>query len=192
MIIIENTLISDDIYLEMFVCDVPVCKGGCCIEGEAGAPLEEKETIILQEIFPVVRPFMIDEGIETVDDVGFWTTDRQGEYVTPLVGGNQCAYVFYDGHGIAMCAIEKAHEQGLTDFQKPVSCHLYPVRITSYPSYDALNYHRWPICNCARKKGKQAGVSIYRFVKDALIRKYGQDWYSQLDEYVRYVGEGGS
>ena len=188
MIIIGNALLSDEIYLERFLCDVAVCKGACCIEGEAGAPLEEKETETLREIFPVIKPFMIDEGIETVIHEGFRVKDKQGEFVTPLVKGKQCAYVYWDDSGIARCAIEKAFEQGLTGFRKPVSCHLYPVRITRYPNYDALNYHRWPICNCARKRGNKEDVRIYRFVKEALIRKYGTDWYEELEAYIDISG----
>jgi hypothetical protein len=185
MIIIGNALMSDELYQEQFVCDLPVCKGGCCVEGDAGAPLEEKEIWVLNDIYPLVKPFMIAEGITTIEDQGPWLKDREGEYTTPLVKGKQCAYVFYDDEGIAKCAIEKAHDAGLIDFRKPISCHLYPIRVTAYPQYDALNYHRWPICNCARKNGKKLKVKVYRFLKDALIRKYGEDWYAELDAYVR-------
>ena len=185
MIIIGNTLLSDELYLERFICDLPVCKGGCCVEGDAGAPLDEHETLILEEIFVHVRPLMIPEGVQTVLDEGTWVHDKQGEPVTPLVNGKQCAYVHYDDADMAKCAIEKAFELGKVAFRKPISCHLYPIRISSYPHYDALNYHRWPICNGARKKGKKEGVRIYEFVKDALIRKYGKEWYEEFNAYVR-------
>lgn len=188
MIIIGNTLLSDELYLEHFFCDLPVCKGGCCIEGEAGAPLEEHETLILQDLFSTVRPLMIPSGVETVLEEGAWVTDRHGEPVTPLVNGQQCAYVYYDVDGTAKCAIEKAYEEGMVTYRKPISCHLYPIRVTSYPHYDALNYHRWPICNCARKRGKRLNVRIFRFCKEALIRKYGIEWYEELEAYVELTG----
>jgi hypothetical protein len=190
MIIIGNTLLSDEIYLEQFVCDLDVCKGGCCVEGDAGAPLTEEETLVLQEIYATVKPYMIEKGIATVEQDGAWVKDIQGEMTTPLVEGGQCAYVFFDEKGIAKCAIEKAWEEGRVSFQKPVSCHLYPIRISEHEHYDALNYHRWPICNCARKKGRKLKVRVYRFVKDALVRKYGQDWFDELEAYISYAFEG--
>ena len=192
MIIIGQTLLSDEIYLEQFVCDLPICKGGCCVEGDAGAPLSKKETEILQKIFSKVKPFMIEKGIATVEEEGTWVTDPAGEPVTPLVEGGQCAYVYYDEHDIAKCAIEKAWEEGAIDFQKPISCHLYPIRVTSYPFYDALNYHRWPICNCARKKGSKLKVRVFRFLKEALVRKYGEQWYEELEAYISMAFEGES
>ncbi len=187
MIIIGNTLLSDELYKEKFLCDLVVCRGGCCVEGDAGAPLDEHETIILQDAFSKIRPLMIPEGIDTVVRDGTWVHDMNGEAVTPLVEGKQCAYVYYDDSGIAKCAIEKGFELGIIDFRKPISCHLYPIRITAYPHYDALNYHRWPICDCARKRGRKEGVRIYEFVKDALVRKYGQEWYDELQAYVYYT-----
>ncbi len=189
MIILGNTILSDEVYLEQFVCNLQVCKGACCVEGDSGAPLEEAETLKLEEIYPKVKPYMLPSGIEAVNTQGTWVRDFQEEMTTPLVKGGQCAYVFFDGQNIARCAIEKANELGLIDFQKPVSCHLYPIRVTKYPHYEALNYHRWPICNCARKKGKKLKVRIYRFVKDALIRKFGPDWYNDLEEYIRFSFE---
>lgn len=188
MIIIGNTLLSDDLYLERFVCDLPVCKGGCCVEGEAGAPLEEPEKLILQDIYAAVRPMMIPEGIRAVEINGVWVTDQHGEPVTPLVEGRQCAFVYYEDDGTAKCAIEKAYEAGIIPFRKPISCHLYPIRVTSYPHYDALNYHRWPICNCARKNGKKLDVRIFRFCQDALVRKYGQEWYDEVEAYIDLSG----
>ena len=189
MIIIGQTLISDEIYLEQFLCDLPVCKGGCCIEGDAGAPLSLEETEILQKIYQRVKPYMIEKGIATVEVEGTWVTDPAGAPVTPLIEGGPCAYVYYDEQDIAKCAIEKAWEEGVVDFRKPVSCHLYPIRVTAYPHYDALNYHRWPICNCARKKGKKLKVRVYRFLKEALIRKYGQQWYEELEAYITLAFE---
>ncbi|MFP4288348.1 MAG: DUF3109 family protein [Bacteroidales bacterium] len=189
MIIIEDTLISDEVYTENFVCDLPVCHGGCCVHGDAGAPLEKKETIILEQIYPTIKPYMRPAGIETVEKQGKYVTDIDGEYTTPLVNRQECAYVFFDSDNIAKCAIEKAWEDKKIGFQKPVSCHLYPVRITKYSNYEAVNYHRWPICDCARTNGDKLKVPIYVFLKDSLIRKYGLEWYTQLDEYVKLTLE---
>ncbi len=186
MIILGQTLLSDELYDEQFVCDLARCGGGCCVEGDAGAPLLEEETFILAEIAGRVVPFMISDGVDTVNKTGYWVTDDDGELTTPLVEGRQCAYVFFDENNVARCAIEKAFEEGLTDFRKPISCHLYPIRITSYPDYEALNYHRWPLCDCARVKGQKLRVRVYRFLKDSLIRKYGAEWYEELEEYIRY------
>lgn len=186
MIILGHTLLSDELYEERFVCDLPVCKGGCCVEGDAGAPLEEEETGILETVAARVAPFMIEAGIEAVNTQGYWVKDDEGDLTTPLVDGKQCAYVFYDDEGIAKCAIERAFEEGLIDFRKPVSCHLYPVRISKYPNYEALNYHRWPVCNCARAKGKQLNVRVYEFLKESLVRKYGAEWFEELEAYIRF------
>ena len=185
MIIIEDTLISDELYTEYFICDLPACHGGCCVHGDAGAPLEKAETKILNEISDRVKPYMRSIGIETIEKSGNFVKDTDGEYTTPLVKDQECAYVFFDENKIAKCAIEKAWEEKKIKFQKPISCHLYPVRITKYSNYEAVNYHRWPICEPARKFGKKQNVRIYEFVKDSLIRKYGEDWYRQLDEYVK-------
>ncbi len=187
MIILGQTLLSDELYEERFVCDLPVCKGGCCVEGDAGAPLEEEETRILAEIAGRVAPFMIADGLAAVSEQGYWVKDKEGELTTPLVDGKQCAYVFYDADGIAKCAIERAYEEGLIDFQKPVSCHLYPIRISKYPNYEALNYHRWPVCDCARAKGKQLDVRVYKFLKESLTRKYGEEWFEELEAYIRFT-----
>ncbi len=186
MIILGQTLLSDELYEEQFVCDLAKCKGGCCVHGDAGAPLTVEETVILAEIAGEVAPFMIPEGIETLNSQGFWVKDTDGDLTTPLVEGKQCAYVYYDPEGIAKCAIERAFEEGVIDFRKPVSCHLYPVRVTKYPNYDALNYHRWPVCDPARKYGKNLKVRVYQFLKDSLIRRFGADWYEELEEYIRY------
>ncbi len=185
MIIIEDTLISDEIYTECFVCDLPVCHGGCCVHGDAGAPLEKDEIAILNKIYPSVKPYMRKVGIDVIEETGTYVEDIDGEFTTPLVNKQECAYVFFDEDNIAKCAIEKAWEEKEIDFKKPVSCHLYPIRVTKYSNYDAINYHRWPICDCARKNGKKLNVRIYEFLKESLTRKYGEDWYEQLDAYIK-------
>ncbi len=191
MIILGQTLLSDELYEEQFVCDLYRCKGGCCVEGDAGAPLSEEEAGILDSIVSTVSRFMLPAGLEAVNQQGCWVKDPEGELTTPLVEGKQCAYVFWDKKGIACCAIERCWEQGLIAFQKPLSCHLYPVRISNYTHYEALNYHHWHLCDCARTKGRKLKVRVYRFVKDALVRKYGKEWYEDLEAYIGYTYQDG-
>jgi len=176
-----KTLISEDLLEEVFVCDLTACKGACCVEGGSGAPLEEDEKRVLDEIWPVIREYLPKENQQEVDRQGTWVTDWDGEPVTPLRKGCECAYAYFDADGVAKCAIERAHLDGVVDFKKPVSCHAYPVRINSYEHYDALNYHRWHICSAACTLGEALKVPVFRFVKDGLIRKYGSEWYDELE-----------
>ncbi len=180
MIAIDNTINSDDLAKVCFVCDLSVCKGACCIEGDAGAPLDESEISELEDALDYVKPFMRKEGIEAVEKLGVFDYDMHGHYVTPLVNGAECAFVVFEDEGIAGCAIEKAWEAGKSKFRKPVSCHLYPVRISSYEGFDAVNYHQWHVCKPALEYGKKLNVPVYVFLKDSLIRKYGEKWYQQL------------
>lgn len=183
MIEIGHTLVAQDVLERQFVCDLSACKGACCVHGESGAPLEGEEAEILEAIYPKVKPYMNAKGIAAVEKQGKWLIDGDGDQVTPLVGENQeCAYVVFDEQGTALCAIEKAWKDGKIDFQKPVSCHLYPVRITAYKKFEAVNYEKWDICAPACSCGEKLQVPVYRFVKTALVRKYGEEWYAQLEE----------
>jgi len=189
MIVIENTIISEDLLDKQFVCNLEKCKGACCVEGESGAPLEQHEIEIMEKVYEKVKPFMVEDGIKTIEEFGKWVIDSDGDFVTPLVGGRgRCAYVFFD-KGIAKCAFERAHKEGKIDFQKPISCHLYPVRITKHKDYDAVNYSKWDVCNPACVNGKKLGVPVYQFVKNSLIRKYGADWFSQLEGAAKFAEE---
>lgn len=180
MILIDHTIVSEELLDKEFVCALDKCKGVCCVAGDSGAPLEFEETTSLEEIYEEVKPYMTHEGIESIEKFGKWLIDSEGDFVTPLVSGmKQCAYVFFE-KDVAKCAIEKAYFEGKIDFRKPVSCHLYPVRITKYDEYDAVNYNKWDVCSPACKNGKELGVPVYQFVKDALIRKYGSEWFGQL------------
>ena len=181
MIVIDNTIVSEDILDKKFLCDLNACKGVCCVEGDSGAPLEEGETAILENIFDKVRPYMTGEGIKAVEEQGKYIVDQDGEDVTPLVEGKHCAYVFFQD-GTAKCAIEKAYLEGKSDFKKPVSCHLYPIRVTRHKGYDAVNYHRWEICKPACSCGEKLGVKVYQFLEEPLIRKYGNPWYEELKQ----------
>jgi hypothetical protein len=182
MIAIENTLISEEILDQAFVCDLAKCKGACCVEGDAGAPVEEKEGEILQHEYENIRPFLRPEGRAAIEEQGTTVVDEaDNELVTPLVNGAECAYVVFDEKGVTKCGIEKAWEAGATHFRKPVSCHLYPIRITKYPTYQAVNYHQWQICSPACDLGNQLKVPVYLFAKEALLRKYGENWFAELE-----------
>lgn len=179
MIVIKNTYISDDLYRVYFVCHLEKCKGACCVAGDAGAPLLEEEISLLEDGLRYIRSNMTPEGIRTVETKGVFDYDSAGELVTPLVDGKECAFANFTD-GIAWCAIEKTYEQGFIRFRKPLSCHLYPVRITSYPQFQAVNYHQWHICKPALEYGQLLKTPLYKFLKDALIRCYGKTWYDKL------------
>lgn len=184
MIIVENAVISDDVKENFFVCNLEKCKGACCVEGDMGAPLEVDELKTLEDIYEDVKPYLTKEGQEVIEKEGKYVKDVDGDYCTPTIGGKECAYAIRDKKGILKCGIEQAHKEGKTDFKKPVSCHLYPLRITPYDHYDAINYHRWHICNSACSLGRELHVPLYRFLKDALVRKYGEEWYEELIEKI--------
>ena len=182
MIQIDDKLISEDLFSEEFVCNLAKCKGICCVEGDAGAPLDEDETRILDEIYPKIKSYLRPEGIQAIEEQGSYTLDFEGDLVTPLVNNAECAYVIFDEKGYTKCAIEKAYEDGVIDWQKPISCHLYPIRITEYSNFSAINYHEWDICSDACTLGKELGVKVYQFLKKPLIRKYGEEFYQTLSE----------
>lgn len=179
MLEIDKTLVSLDLLEKQFHCDLEKCHGACCIIGESGAPLEEAEKEHIAEVYPLVRQFMIPEGIRAVEEQGWYVVDDDGDTVTPLMNNGGCAYT-YSENGITFCAIEKAWMKGLVEFRKPVSCHLYPVRITSYEAYDAVNYEKNKICKAALKKGRNEQVPLFEFLKESLTRKYGSKWYREL------------
>ncbi len=180
MLQIDNTIISLDILEKKFVCNIQECCGVCCLNGDSGAPLDEFEIKILEIYYPRIKPFMTSEGIEVIDKVGTFIIDVEFEKVTPLINGKDCAFSNV-ADGIYYCAIEKAFNEGVIDFQKPISCHLYPIRVKKHKDFEAVNYDKWDICNSATQPLSHQGKPLYIFLKEALIRKYGQDWYDQLD-----------
>lgn len=182
MIQIDNTLISLDLLDQFFICDLGKCKGDCCVEGDAGAPLTDEEFELLRELLPVVWDDLSPKAKAVIkaDDVGY--RDDDGEMVTSIVDGKDCVFTYYDGDGICKCAIEKAYREGKTSFYKPISCHLYPIRLAEYDSYTAVNYHRWQICKVAEVLGKKEDVRVFQFLKEPLIRRFGQEWYDALCE----------
>ncbi|MCP4438222.1 MAG: DUF3109 family protein [Aureispira sp.] len=189
MIIIDNKVVNIELVEEQFVCNLDACKGCCCWEGDFGAPLDQDELDILKEIYPKVKPYLTQKGIDAIEMQGTSVyTPQEKEFSTPLVDNSACAYLNYDEKGIAKCGIEKAYEDGVIDYKKPISCHLYPIRTKQMPnpSFEALNYDRWDICSDACTFGKELKVPVYKFLKDALIRKYGEGFYEQLDATAQY------
>jgi hypothetical protein len=186
MIAIDKTLISEDLLEKKFVCDLNACKGACCVAGDSGAPLEKDELPILDSILEKVKPYMVKKGIKAVEKYGSYVIDSDGDYTTTLVSsGAECAFVFFDENKIAKCAIEQAYYDGKIDWKKPISCHLYPVRITAHKEYDAVNYDKWSICKPACECGAKLDVPVYKFLKEPLILKYGKDWFKQLEQSAK-------
>jgi hypothetical protein len=176
-----KTIVSEDILEKDFVCNLSACHGACCVDGDAGAPLNEEETKILQDIYPLVKPFLRKEGIAAIEAQGTWVNGTDGDLETPLIDNKDCAYVIFDGK-TALCGIEQAYNQGIVKWKKPVSCHLYPIRIKDFSDFSAVNYDRWDICDPACSLGKELEVPVYKFVKEALVRRFGIDWYTELEK----------
>jgi len=181
MVEIGKTLVSFDLFREYFLCNPEQCKGACCIEGDSGAPLDKGEADSICFSYPEFKIYLSQAHRDVIAETGFSVIDREGDEVTPLVGNRQCAYSFYDEEGVLKCSMEKAWQLGLTHFRKPVSCHLFPVRITQYRHYDAVNYEKIDICQSARECGIKNKLPLYRFLKESLIRKYGESWYHELE-----------
>lgn len=179
---LRKTIVSEDILEKDFVCNLSACKGACCVDGEAGAPLSKEETDKLEEIYPKIKPFLRKEGIEAIEKEGTWITSDFGELETPLVNHQECAYVIFDDKKTALCGIEEAYNKGVIDWKKPISCHLYPVRVKEYSEFAAVNYNKWDICDDACALGKELQVPVYKFVREALIRKFGEAWYTDLEK----------
>lgn len=184
MIEVGNVILSDDIKDEFFVCNLESCKGACCVEGDLGAPLEDNELAQIEAIQDQVLPYLMPEGVKAIKEQGAYVLDEDNEYSTPTINGKECAYALYDNKGILKCGIEQAYLDKKISFIKPISCHLYPIRITKYKLIDAANYDRWDICNAACTLGKGLGVPVYKFLKEPLIRKYGKEWYDKLTNII--------
>lgn len=194
MILIQQILVSEDILRKNFTCNLQACKGACCWEGDWGAPLEDQEVEILDQIHEKIRPFLTAEGNEVIETQGTHTYYPEIEgYGTPLIRGASCAYLTFDDRGIGQCGIERAYKAGEINFQKPVSCHLYPLRHKKLENVDfeALNYESWNICNPACTLGDKLQMPVFRFVKDALIRKFGPDFYAELDKIAEDLAADG-
>lgn len=189
MLSVENNLVSDDLVLVKFVCDLKKCHGACCVEGDAGAPLDEGEISILEDCLDEVKPYMNAAGLTEVGRIGVFDYDVNGCFVTPLVNDKECAFVIFENE-TAFCAIEKAYNAGRIKFQKPVSCHLYPVRIRKSRNDEVVNYHEWHVCRYALINGRRLDVPLYIFLKDPLMRKYGRKWYTNLVDQISSKAKG--
>ena len=182
MIAIDGVLVSDEVIEAQFVCDLVKCKGGCCVDGDCGAPLTAEEAQKLEEIYPKVKPFLDPEFDTEIQRQGRYVIDAEYGPVTPTVNGGICAYGYYDDSGVVKCGIEKAWQEGVVDFKKPISCHLFPIRVTATEGYEAVNYEpRRQLCRPACKLGKKLQVPVYKFLKEAIIRKWGEPFYEALD-----------
>jgi len=184
MIELDNVIMSDDIKEKFFVCDLNKCKGACCVEGDLGAPLEKEELAPMEEIYAEVEPYLSEAGKKAIEEQGKYILDEEGDYSTPTIGGKECAYAIYDENNILKCGIEEAYNDGKVDYKKPISCHLYPIRAKKYDEFEALNYDQWDICSPACDLGQQLSVPVYKFLKDALTRKFGEQWYNKLCEMI--------
>ena len=193
MLQIQNALVSLDVIEKFFVCNLDKCLGECCIEGDAGAPITEQEYAQLKEILPEVYADLLPAARQRIDEAGVAYVDEEGDLVTQIVDGRNCVFTCYGEGGMCMCAIEKAYREGRIDFYKPISCHLYPLRLTDYPSFTAVNYHSWKICKAAEVLGRAKGVRVYQFLKEPLIRRFGKEWYDELvlacEAYLEEYGE---
>ncbi|MBP3482331.1 MAG: DUF3109 family protein [Alistipes sp.] len=191
MIEIDGKIVSTDLLTEHFACDIAKCKGMCCVEGNAGAPLETDEVDILEEEFGNYRPYMTAEGIDAIEKQGFMVVDEDGDYTTPLVNDAECAYS-YTENGITMCAVEKAFLKGECSFRKPVSCHLYPIRIVKFSNGTVgLNYHRWDVCRTACENGRRLGIPVYKALKEPITRHFGEEFYRALEAAERFIKNNG-
>lgn len=180
MIQIQNTLISDDLFKEQFICDLCKCKGQCCVEGESGAPITPEEFEHINGILPEIRNDLSPKALELIDRQGIAYTDTDGELVTSIIDGKECVFARFDADGVCKCAIDSAFREGRISVQKPISCHLYPIRLHEYADFTAVNYHRWSICRPALKLGRKEGIPLYRFLREPLIRKFGEEWYREV------------
>ena len=189
MIKIDDKLISDDVVEVDFVCNLSACKGACCVEGDEGADLLEEEKEILERIYPKIEAYLTEEGKAEIKAQGFHYKKSNGRAGAPIIDGGACVYLTYDDKGIALCGIEQAYNDGKVDWKKPLSCHLYPIRVEKYKEYTAINYFKWDICSPACQLGKELQVPVYQFLKEPLVRAYGEDFYEQLDQTAQYLAK---
>lgn len=181
MVQIGDIIVSLDVFREKFMCDLQVCKGICCVEGDAGAPVEAEEVEKLKETLPAIWNELSPEARTVIEKQGIVYTDRDGDLVTSIVNGKDCVFTCYDEKGCCCCTIERAFRNGLCSFYKPISCHLYPIRVSNCGPYKALNYNRWDVCKSAVQLGEKENLPVYKFLKEPLIRKFGKEWYEEME-----------
>ena len=189
MLIVGNVLVSEELIDKCFCCDLSQCKGACCVDGDLGAPVAPDEVAELEEYYPDFQKYMTEEGVAVVENGGTFVFNGGDSFDTPLVESNDaCAFAFYED-GVAKCAIEKCFLDGDIPFRKPISCYLYPIRVSRVGDYEALNYDHWSICKTAVENGERQHLPVYQFLREPLIDKYGAEWYAELEELVRLRNE---
>ena len=191
MLQVQDVVVSFDVLKEKFLCDLSACKGACCIEGDAGAPVELDEVEKLEEVLPLIEDELSPEARAVIDEQGVVYVDQEGDLVTSIVNGKDCVFTCYDDKGCCYCAIEKAFREGKTDFMKPVSCHLYPIRVKDFGEFKGVNYNRWDVCKAAVLLGQKENLPVYKFLKEPLIRKFGAEWYAELETAVEELKKQG-
>lgn len=187
MIEVKDTIISDEIFEECFVCDLCRCKGICCVEGDSGAPITIEEVDKIKEILPEIWDDLLPKSKELITKQGIAYEDYDGELVTSIVNGEECVFVYYDEDGICKCAIDNAFKEGRIDVPKPISCHLYPIRLKEYEKFTAVNYNRWKVCEPAVEQGNKLKVPLYKFLKEPLIRRFGEEWWNDVDNVWKQI-----
>ena len=187
MLQIGDTIISLDVIESQFICDLCKCKGQCCVDGESGAPLEKEENDKINEILPIIWDELSPEAQALIEVQGISYKDYDGELVTSIIKGEECVFTYFDEDGVCKCVIDKAYREGRITVPKPISCHLYPIRLQKYPNFTAVNYHKWSVCKPAVELGKREGVELYKFLKEPLIRKFGEKWYTELCDTVELL-----
>lgn len=189
MLQIGDTLVSLDVVERFFCCDLEKCLGQCCIDGDAGAPVTEEELAEMRRVLPEIYDDLLPASRRQIEENGLAYTDPEGDLVTQIIDTGNCVFSTYGEGGMCMCAFEKAYREGRIDFCKPSSCHLYPLRLKQFPTFTAVNYHRWKICKCAEVLGRAKGIRVYQFLEKPLVKRFGEDWYRELvftcEEYLR-------
>lgn len=189
MIQIKDTLISEDVFETCFVCDLGKCKGMCCVEGDAGAPLTHEEYEAIKDVLPKIWDDLSLKARELIEKQGIAYIDDDGELVTSIIKGRECVFTYFDADGVCRCAIDNAFREGKISVQKPISCHLYPIRLHKYDEFTALNYDRWSVCRPALRLGKKTGIKLYQFLKEPLIRKFGEEWYQEVCQIAELLSK---
>lgn len=187
MLQINDTIISMDLIETQFICDLNKCKGQCCVDGDSGAPLEKDENDKINEILPVIWDELSPKAQALISKQGISYEDYDGELVTSIINGKECVFTYFDEQGVCKCVIDNAYREGRISVPKPISCHLYPIRLQKHREFTAVNYHKWSVCNPAVKLGQKEGVELYKFLKEPLIRKFGEKWYKDVYEAAKLV-----
>lgn len=187
MLQINDTIISMDLIETQFICDLNKCKGQCCVDGDSGAPLEKDENDKINEILPIIWDELSPKAQSLISKQGISYEDYDGELVTSIINGKECVFTYFDEQGVCKCIIDNAYREGRISVPKPISCHLYPIRLQKYREFTAVNYHKWSVCNPAVKLGQKEGVELYKFLKEPLIRKFGEKWYKDVYEAAKLV-----